>query len=220
MDQKTGYQVADVYQLQNLPHSPTESPAETSTHSQQSQEHHRLRYPEVNHPLLDDDAHRQSQYHDQPPRRSSRYSFDEESPYSQQWPLESPYDDIPNAEKHSNGSNDDASNTENNWVQRQQTVRLGAGVKRSRTRKIKLVQGSILSVEYPVPSAVQNAVEPRHRNAEGSFDEEFTKLRYTAATCDPNDFTLANGYNLRPAMYGRHTELLIAITYYNEDKVS
>ena len=41
----------------------------------------------------------------------------------------------------------------------------------------------------------------------------------TAATCDPNDFTLHNGYNLRPAMYNRHTELLIAITYYNEDKM-
>jgi chitin synthase len=40
----------------------------------------------------------------------------------------------------------------------------------------------------------------------------------TAATCDPDDFTLKNAYNLRPAMYNRHTELLIAITYYNEDK--
>lgn len=44
-------------------------------------------------------------------------------------------------------------------------------------------------------------------------------MRYTAATCDPDDFTLKNGYNLRPAMYNRHTELLIAITYYNEDRV-
>lgn len=41
----------------------------------------------------------------------------------------------------------------------------------------------------------------------------------TAATCDPDEFSLRNGYNLRPAMYNRHTELLIAITYYNEDKV-
>jgi hypothetical protein len=41
----------------------------------------------------------------------------------------------------------------------------------------------------------------------------------TAAVCDPDDFTLANGYSLRPAMYNRHTELLIAMTYYNEDKV-
>lgn len=37
----------------------------------------------------------------------------------------------------------------------------------------------------------------------------------TAATCDPDDFVPENGYNLRPAMYGRQTELLIAITYYN-----
>lgn len=49
-----------------------------------------------------------------------------------------------------------------------------------------------------------------------------TDSRYaldTAATCDPDDFNLRNGYNLRSAMYNRHTELLIAITYYNEDKV-
>lgn len=41
----------------------------------------------------------------------------------------------------------------------------------------------------------------------------------TAATCDPDEFTLQHGYNLRPSMYNRHTEMLIAITYYNEDKV-
>jgi hypothetical protein len=40
----------------------------------------------------------------------------------------------------------------------------------------------------------------------------------TAVTCDPNQFTLSNGYDLRPRMYNRHTELLINITYYNEDK--
>lgn len=37
----------------------------------------------------------------------------------------------------------------------------------------------------------------------------------TAATCDPDEFTPEAGYNLRPAMYNRQTELLIAITYYN-----
>lgn len=40
----------------------------------------------------------------------------------------------------------------------------------------------------------------------------------TAATCDPDEFTLKNGYSLRPAMYNRHTELFIAITYFCEDK--
>lgn len=47
----------------------------------------------------------------------------------------------------------------------------------------------------------------------------FFKSLDTAATCDPDEFSLRNGYNLRPSMYNRHTELLIAVTYYNEDKV-
>lgn len=93
-----------------------------------------------------------------------------------------------------------------------------AAMKRSATRKVKLVQGAVLSADYPVPSAIQNAVQAKYRNDLESGSEEFTHLRYTAATCDPNDFTLKNGYNLRPQMYNRHTELLIAITYYNEDK--
>jgi chitin synthase len=40
----------------------------------------------------------------------------------------------------------------------------------------------------------------------------------TAATCDANEFTLKEGYNLRPAMYNRHTEILVCVTYFNEDK--
>ncbi|KAM5349405.1 hypothetical protein ACJ41O_005910 [Fusarium nematophilum] len=112
---------------------------------------------------------------------------------------------------------------EESWMQRQQQpepqAAVGGGLARKRTRKVKLVQGSVLSIDYPVPSAVKNAIEPRYRSEPGSVEEEFTKMRYTAATCDPNDFTLRNGFNLRPRMYNRHTELLIAITYYNEDKV-
>jgi chitin synthase len=109
------------------------------------------------------------------------------------------------------------------WRQRQQPGAAagvtGGGLKRGMTRKVKLVQGSVLSADYPVPSAIQNAIQAKYRNDLESGSEEFTHMRYTAATCDPSDFTLKNGYNLRPAMYNRHTELLIAITYYNEDKV-
>ncbi|TKA62283.1 Chitin synthase G [Cryomyces minteri] len=108
------------------------------------------------------------------------------------------------------------------WRQRQVPggpAAAAGGLKRNATRKVKLVQGSVLSADYPVPSAIQNAVQAKYRNDLESGSEEFTHMRYTAATCDPNDFTLKNGYNLRPAMYNRHTELLIAITYYNEDKV-
>jgi chitin synthase len=44
-------------------------------------------------------------------------------------------------------------------------------------------------------------------------------MRYTAATCDPDEFTPQNGWSLRTSNYGRHTELLIAVTSYNEDKI-
>ena len=43
-------------------------------------------------------------------------------------------------------------------------------------------------------------------------------MRYTAATCDPDDFSEANGYSLRQKIYNRETDLLIAVTSYNEDK--
>ncbi|OQD63950.1 hypothetical protein PENPOL_c008G02709 [Penicillium polonicum] len=95
----------------------------------------------------------------------------------------------------------------------------GSSIRRYPTRRIKLTQGSVLSINYPVPSPIRNAIQPEYRDAEGELSEEFTQMRYTAATCDPDEFTLRNGYNLRPSMYNRHTELLIAVTYYNEDKV-
>ncbi|OHW99241.1 chitin synthase 1 [Colletotrichum incanum] len=91
------------------------------------------------------------------------------------------------------------------------------GIKRHTTKKIKLIKGSVLSVNCPVPSAIRNAVQPRYRDFEGS-SEEFVKMRYTAATCDPDEFTLKNGHDLRPRMYNRHTELFVCVTYFNEDK--
>jgi chitin synthase len=108
----------------------------------------------------------------------------------------------------------DADSTEA-WRQRQTP---GVGLKRNPTRKIKLVQGNVLTLDYPVPSAVRNAIESKYKPDLEGGSEEFSHMRYTAATCDPDYFTLKNGYNLRPAMYNRHTELLISITYYNEDK--
>ena len=46
--------------------------------------------------------------------------------------------------------------------------------------------------------------------------EETSRIRYTAATCDPDDFT-RSGYSLRH--YGRDTELFIAVTMCDEDVV-
>ncbi|CAH7688620.1 class II chitin synthase [Phakopsora pachyrhizi] len=50
-------------------------------------------------------------------------------------------------------------------------------------------------------------------------DREFTHMRYTAATCDPNDFK-DERYTLRQVLYepARRTELFIVMTMYNEDE--
>jgi chitin synthase len=69
------------------------------------------------------------------------------------------------------------------WKQRQQPGAAGGGggggggLKRGLTRKVKLVQGSVLSADYPVPSAIQNAVQAKYRNDLESGSEEFTHMR-------------------------------------------
>ena len=50
-------------------------------------------------------------------------------------------------------------------------------------------------------------------------DREFTHMRYSAATCDPNEFK-DSGFTLRQVHYDppRRTELFIVMTMYNEDE--
>ncbi|KAI0326691.1 glycosyltransferase family 2 protein [Cubamyces sp. BRFM 1775] len=96
---------------------------------------------------------------------------------------------------------------ESQW-RRRQTIKRGV------TRKVKLTKGNFIA-EYPVPGPVFSAIEPKWQSSKST---EFSHMRYTAATCDPDDFSEANGYSLRTKMYNRQTELLIAVTSYNEDK--
>lgn len=70
------------------------------------------------------------------------------------------------------------------WRQRQAP----AGLRRYATRKIKLVQGQALSIDHPVPSAIQNAVQAKYRTPEmEGGSEEFTHMRcksiYHLACC-------------------------------------
>ena len=52
---------------------------------------------------------------------------------------------------------------------------------------------------------------PNNIIVSGKDAEEFTQLRYTACTVDPDDFTKSK-YSLRPYLYGRQTELFIVMT--------
>ena len=61
------------------------------------------------------------------------------------------------------------------WEQRQRNT---SGIlRRYPTRRIKLVHGTVLSVDYPVPSAIRNAVQAKYRDLEGDPSEEFTHMR-------------------------------------------
>ncbi|KAM0791469.1 hypothetical protein ACM66B_005922 [Microbotryomycetes sp. NB124-2] len=87
--------------------------------------------------------------------------------------------------------------------------------RRALTRKVKLTKG-VYVTEHPVPTAVKNA--NLSLGLQGG-PTEFTHMRYTAACCDPDDFTAENGYSLRASTYNRQTDLLVCITAYNENKV-
>ncbi|KAK9235690.1 chitin synthase-domain-containing protein [Lipomyces kononenkoae] len=83
---------------------------------------------------------------------------------------------------------------------------------RSMARKqVRLVRGNLV-LDCPVPTKLYSFL-PRRDN------DEFTYMRYTAATCDPDDF-MKSGFNLRPANNDRETELCICITMYNEDEIN
>ena len=80
---------------------------------------------------------------------------------------------------------------------------------RRSVRRVALQQGNLV-LDVAVPS---------HIVPKGMSDvEEMTKMRYTAATCDP-DYFMSSKYSLRPYLYGRQTELFIVMTMYNEDEV-
>lgn len=104
----------------------------------------------------------------------------------------------------------DEPGSQRGWAERQQPPSHG------HMRQVELKGGNWI-VDYPVPSPVANAVEAEYR--EQGQPKEFTHLRYSAVTCDPDEFTRENGWGLRTSTdYGRDTDLLITLTYYNEDR--
>ncbi|TFL06153.1 glycosyltransferase family 2 protein [Pterulicium gracile] len=82
-------------------------------------------------------------------------------------------------------------------------------MKRRSVRQVALQNGNLV-LDVRVPSHIVPSGK--------STEEEMSKLRYTACTCDPDEF-VRNKYTLRPYLLGRKTELFIVMTMYNEDDV-
>lgn len=72
------------------------------------------------------------------------------------------------------------------------------------------VQKAILKLDNPIPRGLLSTLPRRD-------SPEFTEMRYTACTVDPDQF-LEEGYSLRFAEMNRECQIVVCITMYNEDK--
>jgi chitin synthase len=91
-------------------------------------------------------------------------------------------------------------------------IRRGARQAQMTKKEVRLVNGELI-LECKIPTILYSFLPRRD-------DIEFTHMRYTAVTCDPDDF-VERGYKLRQN-YGstlRETELFICITMYNENEI-
>lgn len=85
-----------------------------------------------------------------------------------------------------------------------------------RWKTVKMVQlfNGNLVLDCPIAPKLLNNVP----HAQPPDRDEFTHMRYSAATCDPEDF-YEQRFTLRQRLFAkpRHTELFIVVTMYNED---
>ncbi|TID23398.1 glycosyltransferase family 2 protein [Venturia nashicola] len=79
-------------------------------------------------------------------------------------------------------------------------------------KEVKLTNGELI-LECKIPTILYSFLPRRD-------DTEFTHMRYTAVTCDPDEF-MDRGYKLRQNFGStqRETEIFIAITMYNENEI-
>ncbi|KAI9735801.1 MAG: Chitin synthase, class 1 [Cirrosporium novae-zelandiae] len=80
-------------------------------------------------------------------------------------------------------------------------------------KEVQLYDGNLV-LDCPIPPRLLNNVP----HAQAPERDEFTHMRYSAATCDPSEF-FNDRFTLRQRLFAkpRHTELFIAVTMYNED---
>ncbi|KAI7904040.1 glycosyltransferase family 2 protein [Cokeromyces recurvatus] len=76
-------------------------------------------------------------------------------------------------------------------------------------KQVPLFQGNLV-LDCPIPARLMEASARK--------EKEFSMMRYSAVTCDPDEF-VQNNYSLQPQLMNRQTELFIVMTMYNENEV-
>lgn len=79
-------------------------------------------------------------------------------------------------------------------------------LRRKVTRRLQLTNNNLV-IDCPIPDRLLGALT-------FSDQDEYSHMRYTAATCEPDEFE-AKGFTLRPKIFNRKTELFIVMTMYN-----
>ncbi|ORX87311.1 hypothetical protein BCR32DRAFT_198034 [Anaeromyces robustus] len=102
-------------------------------------------------------------------------------------------------------------NQRNSYIDNSSSPNLNPTNPNNRIKKVQLYKGNYI-VNCPVPDGVLR------KAVFGREIEEFGYLRYSAVTCDPNDFE-KNKFTLRQCLWNRQTELFIVLTMYNEDEI-
>ncbi|KAL2887539.1 glycosyltransferase family 2 protein [Ceratocystis lukuohia] len=89
--------------------------------------------------------------------------------------------------------------------------RRGIGPPQMAKKEVMLINGELV-LECKIPTILVSFLPRRD-------EVEFTHMRYTAVTCDPDDF-VERGYKLRQNIgrTARETELFICVTMYNENE--
>ncbi|KAI4844236.1 hypothetical protein E4T44_06305, partial [Aureobasidium sp. EXF-8845] len=90
----------------------------------------------------------------------------------------------------------------------------GGGIRRWKTvKEVQLFNGNLV-LDCPIPPRLLNQIQ----HAQPPERDEFTHMRYSAATCDPSEF-YSERFTLRQKLFAkpRHTELFIVVTMYNEE---
>lgn len=90
--------------------------------------------------------------------------------------------------------------------------RRGARQAQMAKKEVKLVNGELI-LECKIPTIL-------HSFLPNKDSTEFTHMRYTAVTCDPDEF-VSRGYKLRQNIgkTTRETELFVCVTMYNENEI-
>ena len=70
-------------------------------------------------------------------------------------------------------------------------------------KQVPLINGNLV-MDVPVPKGCITG-----QSGLGAQQDEMEKMRYSAATCDPDDF-MRKKFSLRPYLYGRKTELFVS----------